>query len=114
MSDVPGVGYDYTELYIAPDEDGEEHWWREITENSVGWPAEREKISLEEVLRTVEPVYWPILCAWTLEALDVTGDELRSERWHELADNPDARTQLLELLVTLIPDGHPSMVAAGA
>jgi hypothetical protein len=104
MSDVPGVGFDYTELYIAPDQDGNQHWWREIIENSVGNPGEREPISLEEVLRTVEPVYWPILCTWTLEALDVTGDELVSERWRELAGNPDARKQLLELLIALMPD----------
>lgn len=114
-SDVPGVGYDCTELYIAPDENGDLHWWRQIIENTVGNPGEREKISLRDALKAVEPCYWPILCAWTLEALDADGCELTSERWGELSSaNPDARAQLLELLVALVPDGHERVLPVGA
>jgi hypothetical protein len=111
---VPGVGYDYTELYIAPDENGDLHWWRQIIEDTVGNPGEREKISLRDALTAVEPCYWPILCAWTLEALDAEGSKLTSERWRELSGtNPDARAQLLELLVALVPDGHELVQPVG-
>jgi hypothetical protein len=88
---------------------------REITEETVGDPGEREKISLEEALNTVEPKYWPVLCGWTLEALADEGIELPSERWQQLVDtNPDAQKQLLDLLVRLVPDGHDGPRSNGA
>jgi hypothetical protein len=55
-------------------------------------------------LASIEPIYWPVICTWTLEALREAGVELETDSWIErLADEPDAETQLLRLLIALVP-----------
>ncbi len=106
LSDPPGLPPDETVLHIAPDENGDPQWWRTINEWSVNAPGEPEKISLKEALRTVEPVYWPVLCTWTLEALRDAGVELETDAWTERVPNePDAQARLLQLLLALVPLG---------
>jgi hypothetical protein len=103
-SDPPGLPNDQTVLHIAPDEHGDPQWWRTVNEWSVNAPGLPERISLREALTSVEPIYWPVLCTWTLEALREAGVELETDSWIErLADEPDAETQLLRLLITLVP-----------
>ena len=78
-SDVPGGGYDYTELYVAPDENGDLRWWRQIIEDTVGNPGEPEKVSLRDALKAVEPCYrHPV-------RVDAGGSRRRGQRAHERA-----------------------------
>jgi hypothetical protein len=96
-------------LHIAPDENGDPQWWRTVNEWSVNAPGLPVKISLEEALRAVEPVYWPVLCSWTLEALREAGVELETDPWTERVPNdPDAEGRLMQFLVALVPSEQAS------
>jgi hypothetical protein len=112
LSDPPGLPCDETVLHIAPDENGNPQWWRTVNEWSVNAPGQPRKISLEVALRAVPPVYWPVLCTWTLEALSEAGIELETDPWMELVPNdPDAEVRLMQLLVALVSkqaSEHPS------
>ncbi len=115
LSDPPGLPNDETVLHIAPDENGNLQWWRTVNEWSVNAPGLPEKIALEEALGAVEPVYWPVLCTWTLEALREAGVELETDDWTErLPDDPDAEVRLMQLLVALVPGWHESAPPTGA
>lgn len=107
LSDPPGLPWDETELYIAPDENGNQQWWRKVNEWSVNARGIPEKISLEEVLRAVEPVYWPVLCTWTLEAMSKAGVDLEADPWTDrLPNRPDTKERLLQLLIALVYGEH--------
>ncbi|HWJ49612.1 MAG TPA: hypothetical protein VNR42_01250 [Solirubrobacteraceae bacterium] len=96
---------DSTHLYIAQDDEGETRWWRQIIEDTVGHPGEAEQISFEEVLNAAPAKYWPIVFSWTLEAaVSEIGWHDFDELWRELLSaNPDAKQQLKEILVALMP-----------
>jgi hypothetical protein len=101
-----GALSDTTKLYIAEDKEGHAWWWHEIDEGTVGTKSEAEQISFEEVLDTVEPRYWPVVCGWTLEAIvHYEGWYCSEERWRDLLKaNPNAQQQLKEILVALMPN----------
>jgi hypothetical protein len=105
---ISGAGAlsDRTKIYIAEDDEGVPRWWREFDEETVGNKSEAEQISFEEVLDTLEPKYWPVVYAWTLQALVYTeGWHDSEERWRELLSaNPNAQQQLKEILRATMPD----------
>lgn|GEM_PF-6065729 len=102
---IAGTFSDTTELYIAPDEDGTPRWWRRIDESTVGHEYEPEPISFEDALNTVDPKYWPVIYCWTLETLAHEVGMRTNERWQQLlAVYPNAKRQLMELLIALLPD----------
>jgi hypothetical protein len=105
---ISGAGAlsDSTEFYIAEDDEGVPRWWRELDEGTVGSKSQAEQISFVEVLNTVEPKYWPVVYAWTLEALVCAEGWHRSDkRWRELLNaNPNAQQQLKEILVAAMPN----------
>lgn len=107
LSDPPGLPDDDTVLHIAPDANGVPQWWRTVNEWSVNAPGEPEKISLREALVEVEPVYWPVLCSWTLEAFSEAEIDIPKDSLIELPDGPEAEQRLLQYLVALVPSPDP-------
>ncbi len=98
-----------TRIYLAEDNEGITRWWREVSDESVGYDGPPEQVSFEEVLDAFEPRYWPVLCAWMLEDLiQSEGWHSYDERWRELLQSkPDAQQQLKEILVAIMPPSDP-------